>query len=88
MLTGYIEGYYGLELSWKERNSIISKLHEVGCNTYFYCPKEDPYHRVRWKDDYPVSWIEEFKEFKSIADIADTSHMVSVLVIGLSLIHI
>ena len=38
MLTGYIEGYYGVELSWKERNSIISKLHEVGCNTYFYCP--------------------------------------------------
>ena len=47
MITGYIEGYYGVELSWKERDSIISKLHQVGCNTYFYCPKEDPYHRVR-----------------------------------------
>ena len=68
MLTGYIEGYYGVELSWKERNSIISKLHEVGCNTYFYCPKEDPYHRVNWKDDYPVGWIEDFREFKSNAD--------------------
>ena len=68
MLTGYIEGYYGVELAWKERNSIISKLHEVGCNTYFYCPKEDPYHRVNWKDDYPVSWIEDFREFKSNAD--------------------
>ena len=68
MLTGYIEGYYGVELSWKERNSIISKLHEAGCNTYFYCPKEDPYHRVNWKDDYPVGWIEDFREFKSNAD--------------------
>ena len=61
MRTGYIEGYYGVELSWKERDSIISKLHQVGCNTYFYCPKEDPYHRVRWKDDYPIDWIEDFK---------------------------
>ena len=40
MLTGYIEGYYGIELSWKERDSIISKLKDTGCNTYFYCPKE------------------------------------------------
>ena len=71
MITGYIEGYYGVELSWKERDSIISKLHEVGCNTYFYCPKEDPYHRVKWKDDYPDGWIEDFKEFKSNADRAD-----------------
>ena len=66
MITGYIEGYYGVELSWKERDSIISKLHQVGCNTYFYCPKEDPYHRVRWKDDYPIDWIEDFKKFKSM----------------------
>jgi hypothetical protein len=28
MITGYIEGYYGVELSWKERDSIISKLHK------------------------------------------------------------
>ena len=70
MITGYIEGYYGVELSWKERDSIISKLHQVGCNTYFYCPKEDPYHRVRWKDDYPIDWIEDFKKFKSNADSA------------------
>ena len=42
MLTGYIEGYYGAQLSWKERDSLVSKLNQVGCNTYFYCPKEDP----------------------------------------------
>ena len=70
MITGYIEGYYGVELSWKERDSIISKLHQVGCNTYFYCPKEDPYHRVRWKDDYPIDWIKDFKKFKFNADSA------------------
>ena len=70
MITGYIEGYYGVELSWKERDSIISKLHQVGCNSYFYCPKEDPYHRVKWKDDYPIDWIEDFKKFKSNADSA------------------
>ena len=70
MLTGYIEGYYGVELSWKERDSIVSKLHEVGCNTYFYCPKEDPYHRVKWKEDYPIDWMRDFKKFKSNADKA------------------
>ena len=49
-----------------KRDSIISKLHQTGCNTYFYCPKEDPYHRVRWKDDYPIDWIKDFKKFKSM----------------------
>ena len=70
MLIGYIEGYYGIQLSWKERDSIISKLKETCCNTYFYCPKEDPYHRIKWKEDYPISWIEDFKKFKLNADNA------------------
>ena len=70
MLTGYIEGYYGIELSWKDRDSIISKLKDTGCNTYFYCPKEDPYHRINWKEDYPDNWINNFRKFKLNADAA------------------
>ena len=63
MITGYIEGYYGVELSWKERDSIISKLHQVGCNTYFYCPKEDINQRYNWRLEYKKKWLKDFKKF-------------------------
>ena len=70
-LNGYIEGYFGKLLSWNEREEILQQIVDQKLNTYFYCPKEDPYHRVKWKDDYPVGWIEDFKEFKSNADRVD-----------------
>ena len=38
--TGYIEGYYGKLLSWKNRKLIISSLQKNNMNTYFYAPKE------------------------------------------------
>ena len=48
--TGYIEGYYGKLLSWDERLEIIGHLSQNNLNTYFYCPKEDPYHSQSGKN--------------------------------------
>ena len=45
-IIGYIEGYYGKILSWKNRKSIIKSLHKNKMNTYFYAPKEDVFHRL------------------------------------------
>lgn len=59
--SGYIEGYFGRELNWTQRADIITHLSSLGMNAYLYAPKEDPYHRVRWKTPYPTSWQDKLK---------------------------
>ena len=63
LLSGYIEGYFGRLLSWQERDAILSQIEFQNLNTYFYCPKEDPYHRLDWKTPYPEKEQESLKEF-------------------------
>ena len=62
---GYIEGYYGRILSWEERKFIVDQLSINNLNTYFYCPKEDPFHRLDWKKPYPKDWLSSFSNFNS-----------------------
>lgn len=51
--SGYIEGYFGRELTWDQRFKMIDHLASLGMNSYLYAPKEDPYHRIEWKTTYP-----------------------------------
>ena len=62
-IIGYIEGYYGRLLSWKNRKSIIKSLHNNNMNTYFYAPKEDVCHRLYWRKKYNKKWRLSFKNF-------------------------
>ena len=59
-IRGYIEGYYGRLLDWQDRQRIISRLASLGMNAYLYAPKEDPFHRVNWRDPWPDDWIRSF----------------------------
>ena len=59
-LRGYIEGYYGRLLDWQDRHRIIARLGALGMNAYLYAPKEDPHHRVKWRDAWPEDWIADF----------------------------
>lgn len=59
-LRGYIEGYYGRLLGWQDRHRIIARLAALGMNAYLYAPKEDPHHRVNWRDPWPEDWIAGF----------------------------
>lgn len=59
-LRGYIEGYYGRLLGWQDRRRIIARLAALGMNAYLYAPKEDPCHRVTWREPWPAVWIAEF----------------------------
>lgn len=61
--NGYIEGYFGKLLSWGEREEILKQIVHQKLNTYFYCPKEDPYHRLNWKDPYPEHINKRLGEF-------------------------
>ena len=62
-ITGYAEGYYGRLLSWAERARLLATLQSLGMNTYYYAPKEDPWHRFDWRTPYPQKWLEEFRAF-------------------------
>lgn len=58
---GYIEGFYGNPWSFEERTDMLKLMSEHGMNTYFYAPKDDPYHRDRWDELYPEHELEKLK---------------------------
>ena len=66
-IIGYIEGYYGRLLSWKNREVIIKSLHKNKMNTYFYCPKEDVCHRISWREKYSKKWRLKFQNFTQLS---------------------
>ena len=66
-VKGYIEGYYGNLLTWDERDRIINILKKNRMNFYFYCPKEDLFHRYEWKKQYTNEWLKSFKNFSKNA---------------------
>lgn len=60
---GYIEGYYGRELTWLQRLAICTHMSFQSMNTYIYAPKEDPFHRILWQKPYPSSKQKIMKQF-------------------------
>ena len=61
--NGYIEGYYGKLLSWDDRRLIVKSLQKNNMNTYFYAPKEDENHRLKWRKKYNLKWRNYFRDF-------------------------
>lgn len=50
---GTVEGFYGTPWSHAARLDHLRYAAGIGFNTYVYAPKDDPYHRERWRDPYP-----------------------------------
>ncbi|MBI2990565.1 MAG: beta-N-acetylglucosaminidase domain-containing protein, partial [Deltaproteobacteria bacterium] len=50
---GIVEGFFGPPWSMAHRAAIFEFGARRGMNTYLYAPKDDPYHRERWKEPYP-----------------------------------
>ena len=53
-LCGVIEGFYGRPWTVGQRRELLERMARWGLNTYFYSPKDDLYHRTRWRDRYPA----------------------------------
>ena len=77
-ITGYIEGYYGRILSWKNRKLIIKSLHKNKMNTYFYAPKEDICHRLCWRREYSKKWRNNFRDFIQFSKKSDVNVIVGI----------
>lgn len=61
-LSGVIEGFYGIPWTLEDRLDCIKFIGESYMNAYMYAPKNDIYHRDRWRELYPDNKISEFKE--------------------------
>jgi len=59
---GYIEGFYGNTWKRDKRLSVMKLMSQYGMNTFYYAPKDDIYHREKWRELYPAKELNELKE--------------------------
>lgn len=59
---GIVEGFYGTPWTHQDRLDQIEFYGENKMNTYIYAPKDDPYHRERWREPYPESEMARMNE--------------------------
>jgi hyaluronoglucosaminidase len=60
-IRGTIEGFYGAPWSMQDRAQHIGFLASVKANTYVYSPKDDPFARDKWREDYPQATLDALK---------------------------
>jgi hypothetical protein len=66
-LRGVVEGYYGRPWSGDARRSVIRFLAARGMNAFVYGPKNDPYHRDRWRERYPDDELADLRQTAAAA---------------------
>jgi hyaluronoglucosaminidase len=59
---GYGEYFYGQPWTHKERTAAIKFMGQTKMNFYMYSPKDDPYNRDRWREDYPQDFMKRLKD--------------------------
>lgn len=71
-VRGYIEGFYGTPWSDDNRRSVMALMAKNRMNTVYYAPKDDIYHREKWRESYPDK---ELLQLKNLADTAKKYYM-------------
>ena len=71
-VRGYIEGFYGKPWSFAQRKSVMSLMAKNRMNTVYHAPKDDLYHREKWREEYPE---DELLKLKELADYAKEHYM-------------
>ena len=66
-LRGIVEGFYGRTWTFDERADMMKFCRQHNLNAYIYAPKDDPYHREKWRTPYPT---EKFNELKKLVEIS------------------
>ena len=70
-IHGVLEGFYGEPWTHEERLDIIRFTSRFGMQSYLYAPKDDPYHRARWRDSYSGDALHRFQEMMNVAREVD-----------------
>lgn len=58
---GFIEGFYGRPWTAENRIDMLRLMAKHRMNTFYYAPKDDPYHRSRWMEPYPADTLRSLK---------------------------
>ena len=66
-IRGYIEGFYGKTWSNEKRLSVMRLMAKFGMNTFYYAPKDDIYHREKWRELYPENELDALKKLYDYA---------------------
>jgi hyaluronoglucosaminidase len=64
---GVIEGFYGRPWSHQDRLDTLSFCGRFKLNSYAYAPKDDPYHREKWREPYPA------RELAALGELVETA---------------
>jgi predicted phage-related endonuclease len=51
---GLVEGYYGNPYSEENRMGLFEMFGRQKMNVYIYGPKDDAYHKSKWRQEYPA----------------------------------
>ena len=66
-LRGVVEGFYGTPWTFDERKDILDFCRQNNLNSYVYAPKDDPYHRDKWRKPYPADKLAELEKLVAVA---------------------
>lgn len=64
---GLVEGYYGNPYSKADRMGFFEMFGRMKMNVYIYGPKDDIYHKDKWRENYPEELGDKIKEYVDAA---------------------
>ena len=64
---GLVEGYYGNPYSEADRMGLLKMFGEMKMNVYIYGPKDDAYHKSKWREEYPAELGKKITEYTNFA---------------------
>ncbi|MBQ3443896.1 MAG: beta-N-acetylglucosaminidase domain-containing protein [Selenomonadaceae bacterium] len=67
-LRGVVEGFYGTPWTFEDRADILDFCRQNNLNSYIYAPKDDPYHRDKWRKPYPADKLNELRQLVAVAN--------------------
>ncbi len=68
-LRGVIEGFYGTPWSFEQRADLMIFCRRHNLNAYIYAPKDDLYHRDKWREPYPAEKISQLQNLVNAAKV-------------------
>ncbi len=71
-VRGYIEGFYGTPWKHESRKSVMALMAKNRMNTVYHAPKDDLFHREKWREKYPEA---ELASLKELVDCAKERYM-------------
>ena len=67
-VRGVVEGFYGRPWTHAQRLDMLAFCGDHGMNAYVYAPKDDLFHRQKWREPYPNSQLKKLAALVREAD--------------------